>query len=64
MQKTMSQDMESSFDKNEFVKGDEMIAYIHRSGWMDGKYIVSVIICLNQKKKKLKKRRLTNGRTG
>jgi small subunit ribosomal protein S1 len=40
---TMSQDMESSFDKNEFVKGDEMIAYIHRIEWMDdGKYRIVI----------------------
>lgn len=40
---TMSQDMESSFDKNEFVKGDEMIAYVHRIEWMDdGKYRIVI----------------------
>ena len=40
---TMSPDMEASFDKNEFVKGDEMIAYIHRIDWMDdGKYRIVI----------------------
>ena len=40
---TMSPDMESSFDKKEFVNGDQFVAYVHRIDWTDdGKYRIVI----------------------
>lgn len=40
---TMSPDMESSFDKGEFITGDIFIAYVHRIDWTDdGKYRIVI----------------------
>ena len=40
---TMSADMESSFDRKEFVNGDQFVAYIHRVDWSDdGKYRIVI----------------------
>jgi ribosomal protein S1 len=40
---TMSPDMESSFDKHEFVNGDQFFAYVHRVDWSDdGKFRIVI----------------------
>jgi ribosomal protein S1 len=40
---TMSPDMESSFDRGEFIVGDMFMAYVHRIDWTDdGKYRIVI----------------------
>lgn len=40
---TMSPDMESSFDKGEYIVGDIFMAYVHRIDWTeDGKYRIVI----------------------
>lgn len=40
---TMSPEMESSFDKHEFINGDQFFAYVHRVDWSDdGKFRIVI----------------------